>query len=76
MNRTARHETLYVKRYTKSVTYFNYKRYRPSGILIHRQNSYAPRSWRCTGRREAQSREDPPYINKRQGTEAAERRFM
>jgi hypothetical protein len=32
------------------------KRYRPSGILIHRQNSYAPRSKRHTGRRETQSR--------------------
>jgi hypothetical protein len=29
----------------------------PSGILIHQQNSYSPRSKRRTGRREAQSRE-------------------
>jgi hypothetical protein len=32
-------------------------RYRPTDILIHRQDSYAPRRRRCTGRREAQSRE-------------------
>jgi hypothetical protein len=31
------------------------ERYRPSGILIHRQNLYVPRSKRLTGRREAQS---------------------
>jgi hypothetical protein len=37
------------------------KRYRQSGILIHQQNSYAPRSRRCTGRREAQN---PEPVNK------------
>jgi hypothetical protein len=26
--------------------------YRPTGILVHQQNSYAPRCRRCTGRRE------------------------
>jgi hypothetical protein len=26
-------------------------------MLIYRQNSNVPRSWRCTGRREAQNRE-------------------
>jgi hypothetical protein len=33
------------------------KRYWPTGILIHRQNSYVPHSRRCTGRREEQSYE-------------------
>jgi hypothetical protein len=43
--------------FTKLITSLNSKRYQPSGILIHRQNSYAPLSQRCSGRREAQSRE-------------------
>jgi hypothetical protein len=42
---------------------FNSKRYWPSGILIHRQNSYAPRSKRRTGRREAQSCELVKKVN-------------
>jgi hypothetical protein len=33
------------------------ERYLPTGILVHRQNSYVPHSRRCTGRWEAQSRE-------------------
>jgi hypothetical protein len=33
------------------------KCYRPSGILIHRQNSYPARGRRRNGRREAQRRE-------------------
>jgi hypothetical protein len=33
------------------------ERYRPTGILTHRQNLYAPRSRRYTGWREALSRE-------------------
>jgi hypothetical protein len=41
----------------------NSKRYRPSGILSHRQNSYASRSKRRTGRREAQSRELVNKVN-------------
>jgi hypothetical protein len=42
----------------------------PSGMLIHRQNSYAPRSKRHTGRRDAQSRgtgqqnKTPTFIKK------------
>jgi hypothetical protein len=35
--------------------------YTISGMLIHRQNSYAPRGKRRTGRREAQSRGPGPY---------------
>jgi hypothetical protein len=41
-----------VKRSTKLITFLHSERYRPSGISIHRQNSYAPCSRRCTGRRE------------------------
>jgi hypothetical protein len=33
------------------------KRYRPSSMLIHRQNSYAPDGKQRTGRREGQNRE-------------------
>jgi hypothetical protein len=31
------------------------ERYRLSGMLIHRQNSYAPRGRQCTGRLKAES---------------------
>jgi hypothetical protein len=48
----------------KLIIYLNSKRYRPSGMLIHRQNSYAYRSRRCTGRREAQSREPVNRVKK------------
>jgi hypothetical protein len=41
-----------VKQFTKLITSLNSKRYLPPGILIHRHNSYAPRSRRCTGRRQ------------------------
>jgi hypothetical protein len=46
-----------VMRSTKLITSLNSKHCRPSGIPIRRQNSYAPRSRRCTGHREVQSRE-------------------
>jgi hypothetical protein len=46
-----------VKRPTKFITSINCKSYRPSGMLIHRQNSYAPRSRLCAGPRESQNRE-------------------
>jgi hypothetical protein len=52
MNRTALRET-YCRQAVHKVSS---KFYRPSDILIHRQNSYTLRSRRCTGRREAQSR--------------------
>jgi hypothetical protein len=39
------------------IYFFHSKRYRPSGMLIHRQNSCAPRGKQRTRRREAQSRE-------------------
>jgi hypothetical protein len=42
----------------------NYFPYRSSGMLIHRQNSNAPRSKRCTGRREAQSHEPVNKVKK------------
>jgi hypothetical protein len=50
--------------------------YQPSGMLIYWQNSHAPSGRRCTGRREAQSREqvskNPPcrkkYRNTKQST--------
>jgi hypothetical protein len=45
----------------KLITFLYSERYRASGTLIHLQNSYAPHSRRCTGRREAQSRE---HVNK------------
>jgi hypothetical protein len=32
-------------------------------MLIHRQNSFAPRSWRSTGRREEQIRETGQQSN-------------
>jgi hypothetical protein len=52
MNHTARRETEYRQAVHKLITSLHSKRYRPSGMLIHRQNLYAPRSkWR-TGRRE------------------------
>jgi hypothetical protein len=31
------------------ITSLHSLRYRPTGMMIHRQNSYAPRSQRCTG---------------------------
>jgi hypothetical protein len=44
------------------VNYFrHYKCYRPSGVLIHRQNFYAPRSKGRTGGWEAFSRSPGPY---------------
>jgi hypothetical protein len=64
MNRTAHRETQYHQAVHKLITSLHCKRYRPSGMLIHRQNSYAPCSWRYTGRREAQSRERINKINK------------
>jgi hypothetical protein len=46
-----------VKQSTKLITFLNSECYWPSGILIYLQSSYAPRSWQCTGHREAQSHE-------------------
>jgi hypothetical protein len=53
-----------VKRSTELITSLHSKSYRPSGILIHRQNSYALRSRRRTGRHEAQSRESVNKVKK------------
>jgi hypothetical protein len=52
-----------VRRSVKLITSLDSKRYRPSGILIHRQKSYASRSRWYTIRREAQSLE-PLYKGK------------
>jgi hypothetical protein len=57
MNRTARRETKYRQAVHKLINSLHSKRYWPSGILIYRQNSYAPRGKPHTGRRETQSRE-------------------
>jgi hypothetical protein len=46
-----------LKRSIKLITSFHSKRYRPSGMVIHRQNSYAPRGKQRTGRLEEQSSE-------------------
>jgi hypothetical protein len=43
-------------KYAKVRTSLNSECYRPSDMLIHRQNSYAPRGKWHTGRREAQNR--------------------
>jgi hypothetical protein len=40
----------------KLITSFHSKCYRPAGMLIHRQNSYAPRGKKRTGGRGAQIR--------------------
>jgi hypothetical protein len=48
----ARRETKCRQAAHKLITSFNSKRYRPSGMLIHRKNSYAPSGKRGTGRRE------------------------
>jgi hypothetical protein len=45
-----------VKWSTKLIMSFNSNRYWPSGILIHQQNLYVPRSQWHTSHREAQSR--------------------
>jgi hypothetical protein len=67
MNRTARRETKCRQAVHKVNNFLPFKRYWPSGILVHRQNSFAPLSRRRTGRREAQSHDPvnevkPPYI--------------
>jgi hypothetical protein len=64
MNRTARRETECRQSIHKIITSLHSKRYRPSGMLIDRQNSYAPCSRRCTGRRESKSREPVNKVKK------------
>jgi hypothetical protein len=65
MNRTARRETYCRQVVKKLITSFHSKRFWSSGLLIHRQNSYEPRSKRCTGRREKHSREPVNNIKKK-----------
>jgi hypothetical protein len=48
----------------KLITSLHSKCYRPSGILIHRQNSYALRGKQHTGRREAQNSEPVNKVKK------------
>jgi hypothetical protein len=52
MNRIAPRETKCRQAVQKLITFLHSKRYRPSGMLIHRQNSYAPRRKGRTGRLE------------------------
>jgi hypothetical protein len=65
MNRTARRETQCRQAVHKLITSLHSKRYRPSGMPIHRQNSYAPTGKHRTGHCEAQSRE--PVNNRLRG---------
>jgi hypothetical protein len=64
MDRTVRHETQCCKAAHKLITSIHSKSYRPLGMLIDRQNSYAPRSKRRIGRREAQSCESVNKVKK------------
>jgi hypothetical protein len=64
MNRTPRRETRCRQAIRKLITSLHSKRYRPSKMLIHRQNSYAPSGKQRTGRREAQSREPANKLKK------------
>jgi hypothetical protein len=57
MNRTARRETKCCQAVHKLILSLNSKSCQPSGILIHRQNSYAPGRRRRTFRRKTRSRE-------------------
>jgi hypothetical protein len=52
MNPAARRETQRHQAVHKLITSLHSKRYLPSGILIHRQNSHAPRGKQHTGHRE------------------------
>jgi hypothetical protein len=49
MNLTARRETYCRQAAHKLITSLHSKRYRPSGMLIHKQNSYATGSKRGAG---------------------------
>jgi hypothetical protein len=51
MNRAAHLKHNAITRPTKLITSLHSKHHKPLNILIHLQNSYAPRSRRCTGRR-------------------------
>jgi hypothetical protein len=46
------------------ITSLHSKRYQPSAILIHQQNSYVPRGKQCPGRHEAHSREAVTKVKK------------
>jgi hypothetical protein len=65
MNCTARRETKRRQAVHKLIASLHSKRYRPSDLLIHRQNSYAPRSRRRSSRREAQYRESVKKVIKK-----------
>jgi hypothetical protein len=59
MNRTAGRQAVH-----KLITDIHSKRYRPSGMLIYRENFYAPHGKQRTGRRVAQSREPIKKVKK------------
>jgi hypothetical protein len=56
MDRTARHKKQGRQAVHKLNNSFHSQRCLPLGMMIHRQNSYAPCSQRGTARREAQGR--------------------
>jgi hypothetical protein len=56
MNHTASPELQCRQGIHKLITSVHSKSYRPSGMLIHRQNSHAPLSQQHTDRREMQNR--------------------
>jgi hypothetical protein len=57
MNCTVRHEAYAAQAVHKVITSLHFKRYSPSGTLIHGQNLYAPRGKQHTSRHEAQCHE-------------------
>jgi hypothetical protein len=64
MDRTARREAQCRLAVHKLITSLHSKRYRPTSMLTHWQNSYAPSSKQSTGHREAQSREPVNKLKK------------
>jgi hypothetical protein len=64
MNRTDCRETWRRQAALKLIIPLHSKRYGPSGMLSHRQNSYATRSNRRSRHREAQIREQVNKVKK------------
>jgi hypothetical protein len=65
MNSNVRRKTQCLQAVLKLITSLHSKRYRQSGMHIHRHNSYAPRSKRPAARHEAQSREPVNKVKKK-----------
>jgi hypothetical protein len=65
MNGTTYHGTSCCQVVHKLITSLHSKCYQPSGMLIHRQNLYVPRSKQCTGCYEAQSHEPVNKVKKK-----------